>query len=104
MTAHPALDAWKGISSLPTAFDVEGELDLDGQRALARFAVESGADGVLCFGLAGEVFRLTPGERRTLLEVISEEIERTDTDPGWRRHRGDAHLSEARSRSGHGRR
>jgi 2-keto-3-deoxy-L-arabinonate dehydratase len=76
MTAHPALDAWKGIfPSLPTAFAVEGELDLDGQRALARFAVESGANGVLCFGLAGEVFRLTPGERRTLLEVISEEID-----------------------------
>jgi dihydrodipicolinate synthase/N-acetylneuraminate lyase len=75
MTAHAALAEWKGIfPSLPTAFDDEGELDLDGQRALARFAVTSGANGVLCFGLAGEVFRLTPGERRTLLEVISEEI------------------------------
>src|SRR5690348_1779654 len=74
MTTSVPLDEWTGIfPSLPTAFDREGELDLDGQRALTRFAIESGAHGVLCFGLAGEVFRLAPGERRQLLEVMIDE-------------------------------
>jgi 4-hydroxy-tetrahydrodipicolinate synthase len=69
------VSAWKGIfPSVPTAFRRDGSLDLQSQRAVARFAVDSGADGMLCFGLAGEVFRLTPSERRELLEVMSDEV------------------------------
>lgn len=65
---------WKGIfPSLPTPFTAAGDLDLDGQRAVVDFAVRGGADGLICFGLAGEVFRLTPRERIELLEVIVDE-------------------------------
>lgn len=66
--------SWKGIfPSLPTTFTASGDLDLKAQRAVVDFAVRSGADGLICFGLAGEVFRLTPQERIELLEVIVDE-------------------------------
>ncbi|HEY3612567.1 MAG TPA: dihydrodipicolinate synthase family protein [Gaiellales bacterium] len=68
-----AAAAWAGIfPSIPTAFGSDGSLDLEAQAAVTRFSVECGAQGLLCFGLAGEVFRLTPGERRAALEVIVE--------------------------------
>lgn len=67
--------SWSGIfPSIPTAFGDDGELDLASQAAVARFMVECGADGLLCFGLAGEVFRLTPDERRAALEAIVEAV------------------------------
>jgi 4-hydroxy-tetrahydrodipicolinate synthase len=67
--------AWAGIfPSIPTAFAEDGSLDLESQAAVARFSVECGAQGLLCFGLAGEVFRLTPAERRAALEAIVEAV------------------------------
>jgi 4-hydroxy-tetrahydrodipicolinate synthase len=67
---------WGGIfPSLATPFHANGDLDLDGQRAIVRFAVDAGAHGLICFGLAGEVFRLTPGERIELLQAIVEECD-----------------------------
>lgn len=66
---------WAGIfPSIPTAFSTDGSLDLASQAAVARFSVDCGAQGLLCFGLAGEVFRLTPGERREALEAIVEAV------------------------------
>ena len=66
--------SWRGVfPSLATPFDENGELDLAGQRAITRFAVDSGSHGLICFGLAGEVFRLTPSERLELLAVIVDE-------------------------------
>jgi 4-hydroxy-tetrahydrodipicolinate synthase len=67
---------WTGIyPSLATPFLETGELDLDAQRAIVRFALESGAHGFICFGLAGEVFRLAPEERIELLQAIVEEVD-----------------------------
>ena len=67
--------AWAGIfPSIPTAFADDGSLDLASQAAVARFSVDCGAQGLLCFGLAGEVFRLTPRERREALEAIVEAV------------------------------
>jgi len=66
---------WTGIfPSIPTAFADDGSLDLESQKAVARFSVECGAHGLLCFGLAGEVFRLTPQERIAALEAIVEGV------------------------------
>ena len=66
---------WAGVfPSIPTAFAGDGGLDLASQAAVARFSVECGAQGLLCFGLAGEVFRLTPSERREALEAIVEAV------------------------------
>jgi 4-hydroxy-tetrahydrodipicolinate synthase len=72
--APPSAD-WAGIfPSIPTAFADDGALDLVSQAAVARFGVDCGAQGLLCFGLAGEVFRLTPRERREALETIVEAV------------------------------
>ncbi len=66
--------AWQGIfPSIPTAFRLDGDIDLNAQRRIVRFAIEHGAHGMLCFGLAGEVHRLTPLERCRLCEVIVDE-------------------------------
>jgi 2-keto-3-deoxy-L-arabinonate dehydratase len=68
--------SWKGIyPSLATPFHSSGELDLPSQRAITRFAVEGGAHGLICFGLAGEVFRLAPDERIELLQAIVAEAD-----------------------------
>ncbi|HEV3034129.1 MAG TPA: dihydrodipicolinate synthase family protein [Solirubrobacteraceae bacterium] len=63
--------AWRGIfPSLPTPFTDSGDIDLAAQREVTRFALDQGSHGLICFGLAGEVFRLTPDERIELLRVI----------------------------------
>lgn len=65
---------WRGIfPSLPTPFQPDGGVDLDAQRNIVRFAIEHGAHGLICFGLAGEVLRLVPEERKRLCAVIVEE-------------------------------
>jgi 2-keto-3-deoxy-L-arabinonate dehydratase len=38
-----------------------------------RFAVDHGAHGIICFGLAGEVLKLAADERKQLCDVILEE-------------------------------
>ena len=71
----PAAAGWAGIfPSIPTTFADDGSLDLASQASVARFSVDCGAQGLLCFGLAGEVFRLTPRERREALEAIVEAV------------------------------
>ncbi len=73
MTDHPG---FAGIFPvLATPFADDGSLDLDGQRAVVRFALRCGADGVVCFGMGAEVNKLTPGERRRLCEAIVAEVD-----------------------------
>jgi 2-keto-3-deoxy-L-arabinonate dehydratase len=70
------IPAWRGIfPSLATPFTATGELDLEGQRAVTRFALDSGSHGLICFGLAGEVFRLDAEERIELLHAIVAETD-----------------------------
>lgn len=65
---------WHGIfPSLPTPFSPHGGVDLNAQREIVRFAIEHGAHGLICFGLAGEVLQLAPDERKRLCDVIVEE-------------------------------
>jgi dihydrodipicolinate synthase/N-acetylneuraminate lyase len=67
--------SWSGIyPALCTPFAEDGALELNSQRAVVRFALAGGADGVVCFGLAGEVNKLTPDERKRLAAVILEEV------------------------------
>ena len=41
---------------------------------MVRFALDSGAHGIVAFGLAGEVLKLTSDERRALTDVIVDEV------------------------------
>lgn len=66
--------SWRGIfPSLPTPFLPEGGVDVEAQRRIVRFAVDRGAHGLICFGLAGEVLKLVPEERKRLCEAIVDE-------------------------------
>jgi 4-hydroxy-tetrahydrodipicolinate synthase len=66
--------SWRGIfPSIPTPFTPDGEVDLAAQREIVRFAIDCGSHGLMCFGLAGEIFRLTTEERKRLCDVILEE-------------------------------
>ena len=44
--------------SLCTPFTADDVVDLDAQRRVVRFALESGSHGIVVFGLAGEVLKL----------------------------------------------
>ncbi len=41
---------------------------------MVRFALRGGSHGIVAFGLAGEVLKLAPDERRRLIELIVEEV------------------------------
>jgi 2-keto-3-deoxy-L-arabinonate dehydratase len=71
---HRSAVGWGGVfPSLCTPFDDDGRLDVVGQRAVARFAIEAGAHGLLCLGLAGEVGKLSLTERMEVVQAIVDE-------------------------------
>jgi 2-keto-3-deoxy-L-arabinonate dehydratase len=56
-----------------TTFHDDGRIDLESQRRLVRFLIDSGAHGLGLFGNASEGYALGEDERRQLLKVIVEE-------------------------------
>jgi 4-hydroxy-tetrahydrodipicolinate synthase len=57
-----------------TPFTKDDEVDLDAQRRVVRFALDCGSHGIVAFGLAGEVLKLSADERRQLTDVIVDEV------------------------------
>jgi 2-keto-3-deoxy-L-arabinonate dehydratase len=57
-----------------TTFHDDGRLDLESQRRLVRFIVESGAHGLGLFGNASEGYTLSEDERKQLLRLIVDEV------------------------------
>jgi 4-hydroxy-tetrahydrodipicolinate synthase len=69
-------DTWRGVyPALCTPFTAEDAVDLEAQRRVVRFALDCGAHGLVAFGLAGEVLKLSADERRQLTDVIVDEVE-----------------------------
>ncbi|HZQ80708.1 MAG TPA: dihydrodipicolinate synthase family protein [Gaiellaceae bacterium] len=60
------------VPSRVTPFDAGGDVDEAGLRSLVDFAVQSGASGVLCGALAGEVAHLSAAEVRYVIDVVLE--------------------------------
>jgi 4-hydroxy-tetrahydrodipicolinate synthase len=58
-----------------TPYAADGSVDLDAQRRVVRFALERGAHGLVVFGLAGEVLKLSAEERRLLVDAILGEVD-----------------------------
>jgi N-acetylneuraminate lyase len=50
------------------------KLDVAKLRALIRFELEHGVDGLYCCGSSGEALLLDTAERKTLVEVVAEEV------------------------------
>ncbi|MFN8224832.1 MAG: dihydrodipicolinate synthase family protein [Gaiellales bacterium] len=70
----PRADTWRGIfPAICTPFTPDDAVDYEAQRRVVRFVLDGGAHGIVAFGLAGEVLRLTADERRELTNVIIDE-------------------------------
>jgi 4-hydroxy-tetrahydrodipicolinate synthase len=59
---------------LCTPFTAEGAIDRAAMRRIARFACDSGVQGVVFPGFASEVDDLTASERLELLEIVLDEL------------------------------
>jgi 4-hydroxy-tetrahydrodipicolinate synthase len=63
-----------------TPFTAAGAVDYDAIRAIVETQVERGIDGVVCFGIAAEFYKLTDDERRRVVEVAADATAGTATD------------------------
>ncbi len=73
---NPDTERPHGIYPIVYAFfDEQGELDRTGMRAQIEACIASGAHGIAMLGLITEVSALTPAERKTLVEWVSEDID-----------------------------
>jgi dihydrodipicolinate synthase/N-acetylneuraminate lyase len=69
-------DTWRGIyPALCTPFDEDDAVDVEAQRRVVRFAIDCGSGGLVAFGLAGEVLKLSAAERKLLTSTIVEEAD-----------------------------
>ena len=62
------------LTAIVTPFGADGEVDLDRFRALARFLVEHGSDGLVVTGTTGESPTLSDDERFALYEAAVDEV------------------------------
>jgi 4-hydroxy-tetrahydrodipicolinate synthase len=68
------ITTWRGVyPAICTPFSEDDAVDLEAQRRVVRFALECGSHGIVAFGLAGEVLKLSADERRSLIDVIVDE-------------------------------
>jgi 4-hydroxy-tetrahydrodipicolinate synthase len=69
------LDIQGVYSVLPTAFQEDGSLDLDGLRRVVDAYIGAGVNGLTALGVTSEVARLTEAERGTVLETVLEQAD-----------------------------
>ena len=62
------------MTVLPTPFDVKGEVDLTSLTRLVDHAITEGSDGLVCFGLASELYKLSDSERTEILAAVLEQV------------------------------
>jgi 4-hydroxy-tetrahydrodipicolinate synthase len=62
------------LTAIVTPFKSDGSVDLDGFRALARYLVDNGSDGLVVTGTTGESPTLTDEERSRLYEAALDEV------------------------------
>lgn len=57
-----------------TAFDADGELDLEGNLAVWEHILAGGIDGIVVLGSAGEFFGLRPDQKRALIDLAARHV------------------------------
>jgi 4-hydroxy-tetrahydrodipicolinate synthase len=62
------------LTAIVTPFRADGSVDLERFRALCRYLVENGSDGVVVTGTTGEAPTLTDDERFALFETAVDEL------------------------------
>ena len=70
-----SLDLAGVVPPTVTAFDTDGEVDLDGTAAHAQFVVDGGAGAVFPLGTNGEFALLTGEERRQVVERVTDAVD-----------------------------
>lgn len=64
-------EPYRGVFPVvPTVFDADGRLDLDGQRRAADFMIDAGSHGLCILANFSEQFLLTDEERDTVMEAV----------------------------------
>jgi len=61
-------------TAMATPFAADGSLDLDASRALARYLVEHGSEGLVLAGTTGEGPTLTDSEKLALFDAVLDEV------------------------------
>ncbi len=67
------------LTAVVTPFQPDGAVAIDRFRALCRFLVENGSDGVVVTGTTGEAPTLSDDERFALYEAAVDEVGDTHT-------------------------
>jgi 4-hydroxy-tetrahydrodipicolinate synthase len=62
------------LTAIVTPFHEDGSVDVDAFRALARYLVDHGSDGIVVAGTTGESPTLTDDEKLTLFEAAVDEL------------------------------
>jgi 2-keto-3-deoxy-L-arabinonate dehydratase len=62
------------LSVLCTPFHDDGQLDIPSLERLIEHNLSWGVSGVVCFGLAGEIYKLTDPERATVLDAAVAQV------------------------------
>ncbi len=71
MTSSQGRRPYKGVFPVvPTVFDGEGRLDLDGQRRAVDFMIDAGSQGLCILANFSEQFVLTDAERDQVLDAV----------------------------------
>jgi 4-hydroxy-tetrahydrodipicolinate synthase len=66
---------YKGVFPVvPTIFDADGRLDLDGQRRAIDFMIDAGSNGLCILANFSEQFSLTDQERETLMRAALDHV------------------------------
>ena len=63
------------LTAIPTAFDADGSLDLEGSRAIFRYAARSGNEGAFVLGTTGEFPAIDDREFRDVVEAAIAELD-----------------------------
>ena len=66
---------YKGVFPVvPTVFDGEGRLDLDGQKRAVDFMIDAGSHGLCILANFSEQFVLTDAERDQVLDAVLKHV------------------------------
>lgn len=57
-----------------TAFDKDGNIDVQANKNIYEFLIEKGVDGIIVLGSAGEFFALTMEQRKQMIDIACEAI------------------------------
>ena len=67
----PQTTPYRGVFPVvPTVFDEDGALDLDGQRRAVDFMIDAGSDGLCILANFSEQFVLTDEERERVMDAV----------------------------------